>query len=520
MRINYNTLLLFFLSVNLWAQGTIKKIDLNKDGIIDRIEYYKNEELVQLKQDRNNDGQIDNITNYNKNGYVKIWEQDSDYNGKYDRKVSEKKISSQKVKIKYEVDKNEDGKFEITYFKTINIDQKLDENCIKYQTQQNLDKFINQNLRLTAAVNNGYLQTDFGYNIDIECLDKWGMNFPKIVKESLDEGLECLMNLDKRHESENIVSGALINSHKILTLLTQKKVTLVCSEQDYNWNGVAGHASSGPIDTIVKGRISHPYISLNPKGPNNKQLPTGDENLQIKRTVFHEQLHNLGYKHYDSIEYPYACGDCCFKRSTNNKKIERTSCKICLGDYKNETDLKYIEDLVAYAKASFNDQLGTSAVIRYMKENPKDIYSLSILAWSSSGVFSSVGVKLAKIIEKEISPIPESSKANLVKARYFRTKKGEESGEIIAQVYYNLYYIKDPSKAVKLLEDNKKKIREEIKSLLSSETEKYIGMELKQHLDDILYDLWVNQYGDEDSSVGSADRAYDVYTFINKNYPN
>ncbi|MBL6992094.1 MAG: hypothetical protein ISR65_20085 [Bacteriovoracaceae bacterium] len=511
-------ILLSLLPIQVWADGNIKKLDLNKDGTIDRIEYYKNKELIQLDEDRNNDGKVDNKTYYNKNGYMRISMQDTNFNGKFDRKVSEKIISMGKVQIKYEVDKNQDGKFEIKYFETANINQKLNGNCIRVLTQHKLNRFISDSLQATAAANKGFLQTNFGYKIDMKCLDQWGMDFPKTVKDTMGQGLQCFMDLDKKLGEKSIVSGALRNSRDLLNLLSKNNVTLVCSEQDYDWDGTAGHASTGPGHPIEKPPANHPYVSLNPKGPESKQAPNEEESLELKKTIFHEQLHNLGFRHNHSIEYPYACEDCCFKDSnSDNEAVEKASCKICTGNYSNETDLKYIEDFVAYTKASYRSSRGTSAVVRYMKENPNDLYSLSMLAWSTSGVFSSVGTQLAKIIEKETSPLPENVKANLEKARYYNTSKGEKSGEVIAQVYYSLYYLKDPDKAVKLLEDNKEKMKAEIEKLQAKDDDQYIGNELSQHLDNLVYDLWVNKYGDEEEKTGSSRRAYIIYTYLNDN---
>jgi hypothetical protein len=78
--------------------------------------------------------------------------------------------------------------------------------------------------------------------------------------------------------------------------------------------------------------------------------------LELKRTIFHENLHNLGYRHGDGIEFPYTCEASCFpyKDKENDSQSESLlACKICNGDYPSEESIDYLNDFVEYSDLSY-----------------------------------------------------------------------------------------------------------------------------------------------------------------------
>ena len=86
---------------------------------------------------------------------------------------------------------------------------------------------------------------------------------------------------------------------------------------------------------------------LNPSYPKGGKNLSGKQILDLKRTLFHEQLHNLGHTHNESVEFMYACEKCCFEgfwtdmlRNIHLDK-DRIECKICRGDYLSNNDPEF-----------------------------------------------------------------------------------------------------------------------------------------------------------------------------------
>ncbi len=523
----FHKIIIFYITLyssNVWTSETIKKLDLNKDGIIDRIEYYKQNKLIKLEEDRNNDGHIDNIYHYNLNDYIQVWEQDTDYNKIIDRKVSDK-YNKGKVEIKYEKDKDQDGIYETIYFQVIHSDQKIN-NCYSLNLQKQLDVFAEESLKMSAASTKGFLLTNFGYSIDLACIKQWGVGFPWLVKNTINEGLQCIIDLDKKKGNKYTISGALKNSHELLILLENENVKLVCSEKEYEWEGTLGHASTTSKDKLTNppakmtNPIEHPFISLLPRDGKSKALEL--EKDQLKNTIFHEQLHNLGFKHEDSIEYPYACSDCCFGNDIYNPagKYNTVACKICLGEYKNETDINYLHDILKYAnKNSYFYPHAKATAIKSLKESPKDLYILSLFV--KMGNYDVVSTELAQLIQRNHKNLSSKIQNNINEAAKVPNVRGRFSGKIISEVYYQLYFNHDADAAVKLLEDNKDQIRNEILTIKNNnDSFSFVAKNLSSHLDKIIYDLWVNKYGNKDGENNTFMRAYrligDLYELTSK----
>ena len=106
-----------------------------------------------------------------------------------------------------------------------------------------------------------------------------------------------------------------------------------------------------PLSGIKELELHHPYVSYDP------QLVLGDSEYkgkvvfyeELKAATFHELFHTIGYLHGPSIEYPYACEECCFPMYPDVKEL---ACRLCSEDYSSVSDQRYIKDLKAYAAAS------------------------------------------------------------------------------------------------------------------------------------------------------------------------
>jgi uncharacterized protein YkuJ len=108
------TIFTFLISFTSFAK--IEKFDINKDGIIDRIDTYDNDLLIKRQEDRNGDKAIDvEITYTASNRIFKIEKFDSNYDGNFDRIKSYENFKSKFTKVTYKIDKNFDNKFDRTY---------------------------------------------------------------------------------------------------------------------------------------------------------------------------------------------------------------------------------------------------------------------------------------------------------------------------------------------------------------------------------------------------------------------
>ena len=303
-------ILLFFFTfiVSPYSFGKTKRYDLNKDGIIDRIDYWKKNLLIKRQEDRNGDKKIDFEIIFFNSKKIKIEKVDSNFDGHFDRIKTFEKFQKKYVKVFYQIDKNFDQTFERTYYETFKVDQ---QNCIQ-QFKHEVDSFIRNGLAAAAEVNKGFLPTTFGFSIDQKCLQNWGNDFPNLLKKSIQTSLQCMTRLHEELSYPEVLTAGLRNAKDLIDLVKASPVTIVCSEKDnYNWAGATGHASSSPGKSLESPSVKHPFISINPNNP--KVLPASSKNLlELKRTIFHESLHNIGHRHGHGIEFPYACETCCF----------------------------------------------------------------------------------------------------------------------------------------------------------------------------------------------------------------
>jgi hypothetical protein len=489
----------------------VEKFDLNKDKKIDRIKTFNEDKLIKIEEDRNFDGNIDFTTEFTVKGFSSVEKQDSNFDGRIDRVKKIQIPINKKVKIFTQVDKDFDGKFEIQYTSTIDSDQKKDNHSCSFKAQSLNQLNALADLSLMAAADpDGFIATDFGYKIDASCVDKWSNDFIKNMKESITTGMSCLDKLSKV-KTVNL-SGAQKNSSDLQALLDSKSIKILCSEEsDYEWEGTAGHASTdSSSEAIASPKASHPFISLNPFDPENKENITAEEISELKKTVFHEQLHNLGHRHSHSIEYPYACEDCCFDGNDPGS----ISCKICIGDYKSEVDLSYMKDLATYSKENSSVN-AKGALFNYFKENPKDITGLSLLANMQNDIFNPMGPALAKVIQDRMITLDPQDSIYISQASEWSGidlfNPSKVTASTIANATVDLYYEKDASKAIALLEKSKDIIIKEFSDLdakgVTEPDYLYIKYELKQSLDSLIYEMWINDYPDDKNS----DKAYELF---------
>lgn len=508
----------FSLYADILRDEEKKSFDYNNDSKIDLIEFYLNGILFKKERDENYDGVMDEKTEYfyhddekkpieivtQKNRIIKIY-----------RNKQLKKI----FKI-IEIDKDGDGIYEYKYTDHTSIDQQ-NENCAGGDPQSILSNILNLSASVSNAVKKiiGNSESAYGHKIDSSCMINYpGQNFTKIVNDAISQGLICIEKLAKKNTAENPrgPNGALTNLVNLNRLMKNTPVTIVCNESEYKWDGVLGHASTKVSDTIKSLNVKHPFISLAPRDCEKDGEPKSDEILRLKGTIFHEQLHNLGFRHGTDIEYPYTCGQCCFSGSSISASEKESACKICRGQYAASAGVtkEYIVDMINWGKESYSSSKVEPIILSYMKENPNSKWGITAYATSSAGVFSAIGVELAKIVKERIPNLNSEEQKNINQAMSYEKslnlKNISGNAKIVADGFYQFYYLGDGNKAIDFMKDNKdvlRKIRIDARSDAKiSSNQRYTNEKIDEDTKKILMDLWFSTYPDFNKPV--AVKAY------------
>lgn len=504
-------------------------IDVNLDGKVDRIEKYIKGELKEVEIDRDFRGKINEWISYqdyeNDTTPIEIIKKDTNFDQDPDKIETVFKNLNHKLLITVtEVDKDFDGNMDDRYVSHTDLYQKAE--IVKCQENNQIDKLNIFSLtrdidKIKEGLNVDFYETLGGYRIHKSCMNNWGAKeFVDILKNGMNAGVMCLKKLAAENIKNNIQPNGAYNNLKNLDyLLNTKKVSIVCHQDKYDWEGTAAHASTGPKDKIEGLKVEHPYLSINPKNPKSKPFANASEKDELKRTLFHEQLHNLGIKHSEDIEYPYTCETCCMPGSDTDSTEVEAACRICSGGYKDNNDPSYIRDLISWGKASYSDLRVTKSVIKYMKENSGVRQGPFFLAESTASIFNPVGAVIASKIRAKMKPLSSAEEAALKRAEEYKndgllnTPTIKKLAEITGSSMYAHYVDKDTKKMLANLEENKN----EIKSLLAKEknasaNDKYVFENLRKQFKDMLIDIWIYTYTKEKRP--ETDRAYKLLTDI------
>jgi hypothetical protein len=506
-------LLTLFISTNVFADEKAETYDLNQDGIKDRFEYSVEGKVIRIEEDRDGDKKIDFKTFLNDKTYSKIQWQYSNETGKLERKTSHLLLPENKSRIINELDKDGDGVFEVKYEQVVENLQKQD-HC--GEVNSTIRDLSNTTFKAVAKNQKGLLPTGLGYKVDVACYSKWGDDFNKIVKEVAVGGLKCLMNLDKKGRLGTKTTGALRNAFDLTKLMKNDGISLVCSEDDYNWDGIVAHASTTSTEVMPVKNIKHPYVSLNPKHPENDASHRQKEIINLKDTLFHETLHNLGFLHNEDVEFSYTCGLCCFGSGADDPAAKEQACKVCTGNYKNVTDVNYVKDMIEFSQLTYDPARGAAAAIKYLKEN-KNSAGMAMLSYSTSSVFNPVGGELSKLVSARVKDLSPSDKIYLEKAGPNKNDPDFAPVQISARALsgslYELYYNKSGTNALDMLERNKATIKQELTKMKKAPGNSvHIHDSMKKVLDGMIYDVWINKYPAGDKAA--SDRAYALYEFF------
>lgn len=499
------------------------EVDLNLDGRVDRIEKYQGELLIALSRDTKSSGKFDEWNEYyqykSPEKAIEVTKKDMNGDGAVDRIETLYKDPAHDLYIlKTEVDSAYSGKFDKHFTTHSKISQKKDQShCLEEKSLQDLKitKLTQDIDSVKMSLEGGFYITDWGYKIHQSCLEKWGAKeFPGLLKSAMSKGFQCLGELAKNNAQKKLnPNGALMNLRGLEYLTSTSKVSIVCNEKNYKWNGVSAHASTSAADVLKEGNVPHPFISINDNDPKVKKKATSDEQTELTATLFHEQLHNLGIRHGESLEFPYACETCCVSKAEGEEKAN--ACKVCSGVYTGTSDKKYLNDLLAWGKTSYQQDRAARAIIKFQKEFPNDRWALFAYADSASGIFSPVGVQMAKVLKNKFSDLTSDELKHLENIKEYESVPElldpavARYSKMVAEAHVGNYFGGDTKKVLNDLAKKKDLIKDLLKKeSVATDNNKYILEDVKTKLNDLLSDIWLKGY--PDSRSPENDQAYQL----------
>ena len=473
--------------------------DLNKDSKIDQIEtfelktfesrQFESRRLTQKKIDRNFDGKFDYTKDVffgRKDGLLDKSNSDTNFDGKIDKTEESylldrtKEMNTKKIIVYTKLDKNHDGKMNVSFSRLLNWTQHKEVLCSGGPVDElklflkNLSKKIDTNA--SEKEGNFYI-TDFGFKIHDDCVDKWGKSeILETVADGLHTGMQCLIELEKKYQQKvkngpakkeqtnnkrANVSGALRNAVAIQSLLENQPVQLICNETTHNWGLTAVARASLKNWDAVSGyegdEIKHPFISISPQC---SDLKTSN----VNQVIFHEIFHSIGHLHGKSVEYAYTCSMCCFpyKHSDEAKKL---ACDICAMNETEASSRQYVEKIVSWSSKSLSGRFtATQTAKAYIKANPKnnDEKKWGMLQLAKASYYSPVSFELVKVLRKKSQNTPPSLSREEIKAlkkEHSRFKFYQPQARVTAEAMYAFYMEADVDGALKKIEKNIDKIK-------------------------------------------------------------
>lgn len=522
---------LSFYLASVSAKEIAVQVDLNDDQKVDQVNYSdESGRLFKSKLDKNFDGFFEEEISYfqyvNDTSPVSISHFDQNKSGKNEIKLSiYKNIALGKLIFVKEISQNDNGLFDlkvVTYdelTQTTDLDQCLSTIIPRELRIEELNKSVSN---INSRLNQGFVITDFGYKLHQSCLEKWGAdNFIGMLKNGMGKGMACLKKLavenKKNKTSEN---GALYNLLKLTNLMKGNNISIVCNEDKFNWEATAAHASTDDTDKIQNPKVNHPFISVNSTYPKVKSRPEKDEVSFMTSILFHEQLHNLGIKHGEGIEYPYACDECCFSGDDlkpNERDKKESACRICSGNYKSASDKKYVMDMVDWGQKAYKQDRAARAVLKYQRENPKERVGMFMYADATSGIFNPVGIEVAKALSKKYAKLSKEEAEMLERSLKYKDVDDLKDlavvvpSQAVAEATLSYYQDNQADKALEAIKNKKTDILAIIKAEANiSGNRKYVYSDIKDKTKKILSDIWLMDY--PNTSKKESSEAYKLLT--------
>ncbi len=254
---------------------------------------------------------------------------------------------------------------------------------------------------------NGYQRTSLGFFLSDSLVQKAGAKrFAEILQESLVTGTACLYKLKGRGSNENLRRLA----EMIRNLDSPPRITI--SEME-----TANGLGSDSVDVDYE----HPILRLSP------ELLSEKAEDRLKSTLFHELMHNLGYRHTKDIEYPYGCQACCFPEK--EQTFTKLACRICAGNYTSVHDPKHLKDAAELFGNKWLPDYGMRLLGNYFQKHPTDREAQFLILRVNYNPFGSLFAgAFATELEDKYPNLSEFEKAQIVFMKEFRHSMEKEFG--------------------------------------------------------------------------------------------
>jgi hypothetical protein len=408
-----------------------------------------------------------------------------------------------------EVDENKDGRFDRSWVTHSDLYQYA---ACDTESASEADALASDVKELKLD----YKRTGKGHSVHHSCDVRWGTQFSAILNESMDRGMKCLSELAKL--KPKFINRTQDFTKRLPQLWKSDQVKVLCNE-DHDWKNFLARASV-PGDAIPGTGVSHPFISVSTTTPTKLGAPTAGELKELKITLFHEQLHNLGMLHGQGVESTYGCETCCNPDVKPEEKA--VACRVCIGDYKSaEKDRAYLRDMISWGHlyGSLLTTLPQKSVINYMNETGDRRYGIFAMAEANAEIFSPVGAFIAQEMTLRIPPEKQTPEEKKMVQQALRYKDAGSVGEqstfsatslALGKSYVAYYYEKN----IKVTLDSLEAQIPDLKTLKENSgrslgNRKYVEAELVSKAKALLYEIWLQDHGKKEISDDSL-RAYGI----------
>ncbi len=479
-------LILFFLfyPYNIYANELVQNIDSDYQLKNKLITQTKNNNIITSYYGLKTNARVDYMTKYKKNT---ILDRKWDRNGDQIYDYWEEYVESASLFKKVSYDNNFDQRIEVLFnfyqdnenqmrVESLNLDEGTKQIGFYSFVQKQCLNFLGADLLTEVDVlaldvkdtyfvmdgrANSFYQTNYGYDIDKECLKGFGFyDFNRFLFETMKTGMQCLVDLDKNSGQQRFKSKAAFNVFLYQELLQNNSVKISCDDFSSNWNDAAAIGSTRSSQRHKANGMDHPFIKLNPFMIKKMTQMNAREKNDLQRSLFHEQFHNLGYVHGHDNEFAYACEQCCFPFGENTG--DEVACRLCLGNYSGADDQKYLDDLIDFSRSSSNFLYVTQTFLGQSMAKSQNKKSFTNLIAIHSDYFSPLGSALAILAKKKLQMNNKRIQEALSYEDFIKSNSmsSYETASILAQMYYHMYYEHDFDVVISLLKTHQKKLKD------------------------------------------------------------
>lgn len=484
----------------------VVEYDLNRDKRVDRQEAFVGDRLVSVAKDEALRGKLNNVTKYYDSRDPKIplvvRVLDSNYDGVFERRDTTYGDGDDFLRVETELDRDFDGKYDRRWVSRRPRRETVANDTCGIQSISPAAEVLANTAQTGVDQSDGFTLMGTGHRVHRSCFERWGREtFSATLREAFSSGLQCLDRLANNRATTNRAAGYAL---ELRHLWQDDAVALTCGYTDYNWGAVSAFASTSPGEVLTNSPVRHPYIVINPNDPTPRP-PTREKLIELQSTLFHEQLHNLGILHGESIEASYGCATCCITSAYTESPPEdrEIACRVCLGDYEGPLDRAYVTDMIRWGSLSYSSLLRRvprDLVIQYLQANPGERWGISALAEAlSSQPDNPVGAALAVLVSERMrTPALSAEESGMLeRARSYQGflpewEQVRTTSQSAAEAIYEYFVAQNPQRAVQILNANRERIRAEMNATPGEGGARYVQDSTRDSLRLIAQTIWLN----------------------------